>query len=193
MEKRPFLPLPLSSSSAFTLPSRAAGTEPALLLVDFAMSLSFWLMTTFGLGPGLSAAMLSRSSRLSVTLRLPCRSRDLPTLVARDADVGVSSELLSADRIPSCVEMSLPPSSDFSRPTISLSSLMISRKFVSSSSSILSDGAAPRANRAFCCASKSRIFLRTPSDCACRPRQRSDSGEILEDLHGQACEMQFLF
>src|SRR5690242_3712681 len=98
-EERPFLPLPLSSSSALTLPSRT-GTDPALLLADFAMSLSFWLITTLGLGPGLSAAMLSRSSRLSVILRLPWRSRDLPTLVARDADVGVSSELLSADRIP---------------------------------------------------------------------------------------------
>ena len=189
MEERPFLPLPLSSSSAFTLPSRAAGTEPALLLVDFAMSLSFWLMTTFGLGPGLSAAMLSRSSRLSVTLRLPCRSRDLPTLVARDADVGVSSELLSAERIPSCVEMSLPPSSDLSRPTISLSSLMISRKLVSSSSSILSEGAAPRASRAFCCVSSSRIFLRTPSDWACEPRQRSNPGKTCEDFRGQAREV----
>lgn len=111
------------------------------------MSLSFWLMTTLGLGPGLSAAMLSRSSRLSVTLRFPWRSRDLPTLVALEADVGVSSELLKADRMLICVEMSLSPSEDLRRPTISLSSLMSSRRFVSSSSSILSEGCAPRADR----------------------------------------------
>ena len=117
-----------------------------MLPADFAMSLSFWLMTTFGLGPGLSAAMLSRSSRLSVSLRLPWRSRDFPTLVARDAEAGVSSELLSAERMPIWVEMSLPPSSDFRWPTTSLSSLMSSLRLASSSSSILSDGCAPRAN-----------------------------------------------
>jgi hypothetical protein len=75
IEERFFLPLPESSlsSSNFALASRAAGTEPALLLPDLATSRSFWLlMTTLGLPlAGLSATMLSRSSRSLVAFLFP--------------------------------------------------------------------------------------------------------------------------
>lgn len=56
--------------------------------------------------------MLSRSSMLSVSFLLFCRSRpdlEWPTLVARDADDGASSELRRADRRVSWVQMSLFP------------------------------------------------------------------------------------
>lgn len=120
VEERFFLPLPESSlsSSNFALASRAAGTEPALLLLALATSLSFWLlMTTLGLAPaGLSATMLSRSSMLSVNFRLPWRSRpDLPwpTLGARDADGWGSSALRRAERRVMLLQISLPPSTGF--------------------------------------------------------------------------------
>jgi hypothetical protein len=75
VEERFFLPFADSASpasSAFTLLSLAAGTEPALLLCETAFSLSLLGTETFGLEcpPGLSAAMLSRSSIASVSFRL---------------------------------------------------------------------------------------------------------------------------
>ena len=148
--ERAFLPLPRSSlsSSIFTLPSRAAGTDPARLLLDLATSLSFWLlMTTLGLGPpGLSAAILSRSSTLSVNFRFPWRSRPVfpwPTLAAREADE-TSGDARRAARIPIWVEMSLPPSTAWRRACACSRLRMLSRSACSSSLSIREEGSSPR-------------------------------------------------
>jgi hypothetical protein len=144
-EERVLLPLVCSSlsSSTFTLLSLADGTaEVALLLPGFCSSRS--LDGIFGLGAtGLSAAILSRSSMASVSFRLFCLSRDLPVVVAREAELSVSADR-SADRMLSCSHISLPRS-DFSSVSMSSLSFMFSRRYWSSSLSMRDDGESPRA------------------------------------------------
>jgi hypothetical protein len=145
-----FLPLTwsLSPSSALTLPSRPAGTEPALLPPETTLSLSLLGTMTFGLEcpPGLSAAMLSRSSTVSVSFRLFCLSLcDLPTDVAREAEVGSDScALRRALRISSLLSRSESPFSELMIASISSLRRMFSRRSLSRSASVVLLGGSPR-------------------------------------------------